>query len=264
MASDMLIEVFGDQSVSPLPLALRSGDLVRGFRIVGTDPDTGALGEGIEAQLRFAHEHMRRSIESVGGSRANIAHVSMYFQDFARDREAMNPPWVDAFPDDNDRPTYKFLTSDLPGDLLVYMDYHAVLGHSRQVLNVEGVAHTNPIPLGVRMGPYLFSSRILPYDPSTGRPPEDVHDQAQHLFQNAEALLKTGGMDWSNVRQCRAFVADLANLPLVTDRWAQLYPDEETRPVLHPLRYGGGALQVMIEVLASLDEETRTRGLADG
>ena len=91
-----------------------------------------------------------------------------------------------------------------------------------------------------------------------------MHDQAQHLFQNAEALLKTGGMDWGNVKQCRAFVADLANLPLVTDRWAQLYPDEETRPVLHPLRYGGGALQVMIEVLASLDEETRTRGLADG
>ena len=145
MASDMLIEVFGDQSVSPLPLALRSGDLVRGFRVVGTDPDTGDLGDGIEAQLRFAHEHMRRSVESVGGSRANIAHVSMYFQDFARDREAMNPPWVDAFPDDDDRPTYKFLTADLPGDLLVYMDYHAVLGHSRQVLNVEGVAHTNPI-----------------------------------------------------------------------------------------------------------------------
>ena len=153
MPNDMLIEVFGDQSVSPLPVALRSGELVRGFRIVGADPDTGALGEGIDAQLRFAHEHMRRSIESVGGSRANIAQVSMYFQDFARDREAMNPPWVDAFPDDDDRPTYKFLTADLPGDLLVYMDYHAVLGHSRQVLNVEGVAHTNPIPLGVRMGP---------------------------------------------------------------------------------------------------------------
>ena len=264
MPNDMLIEVFGNQSVSPLPVALRSGDLVRGFRIVGADPDTGALGEGIDAQLRFAHEHMRRSIESVGGSRANIAQVSMYFQDFARDREAMNPPWVDAFPDDDDRPTYKFLTADLPGDLLVYMDYHAVLGHSRQVLNVEGVAHTNPIPLGVRMGPYLFSSRILPYDPSTGRPPEDVLDQAEHLFRNAEALLHTGGMDWSNVKQGRAFVADLANLPLVADRWAQLYPDESTRPVLHHLRYGGGALQVMIEVLASLDEETRTRGLADG
>ena len=241
-------------------MALRSGELVRGFRIVGADPDTGALGEGIDAQLRFAHEHMRRSIESVGGSRANIAQVSMYFQDFARDREAMNPPWVDAFPDDDDRPTYKFLTADLPGDLLVYMDYHAVLGHSRQVLNVEGVAHTNPIPLGVRMGPYLFSSRILPYDPSTGRPPEDVLDQAEHLFRNAEALLHTGGMDWSNVKQGRAFVADLANLPLVADRWAQLYPDESTRPVLHHLRYGGGALQVMIEVLASLERGNPHKG----
>lgn len=254
MPRDMLVEVFGDQRLNPLPVALRSGDLVRGFRIVGADPDTGAIGDGIDAQLRFAHEHLRHSVESLGGSRDNVAHVSMYFQDFARDREAMNPPWVDAFPDENDRPTYKFLTADLPGDLLVYMDYFAVLGHRRQLLSVPGVAHTNPIPLGVRMGPYLFSSRVLPYDPATGRPPEDVQEQARHLFQNTEALLKTGGMGWSNVRQGRAFVADLANLPLVTGPWAQLYPDEAARPVLHSLRYGGGALQVMLEVLAGEDD----------
>ena len=247
------IEIFGDQNVNPLPVGLMFGDMVRGFRIVGTDPTTGELGAGIEAQLKNAHQNMKRSIESVGGTTANIAHVSMYFQDFSRDREAMNPPWVEAFPDENDRPTYKFLTADLPGDELVYMDYFATLNHSRQVLNVSGVAHTNPIPLGVKMGPYLFSSRVLPYDPSTGKPAEGVEAQADHLFLNVEALLKTGGMSWSNVTQGRAFVADLANLPLVTGRWEKLFPDAASRPVLHHLKYGGGALQVMLEILASED-----------
>ncbi len=248
------IEIFGDQNVNPLPLGLKSGDLVRGFRIVGTDPQSGDLGEGIQSQLTNAHMNMQRSIESVGGTTANIAHVSMYFQDFTRDREAMNPPWVEAFPNESDRPTYKFLTADLPGDELVYMDYFAVLNQPRQVLNVSGVAHTNPIPLGVKMGPYLFSSRVLPYDPSTGKPAEGVEEQAEHLFQNVDALLKAGGMSWSNVRQGRAFVADFANLPLVTDRWKKLFPDATSRPVLHPLKYGGGALQVMLEILASEDK----------
>jgi enamine deaminase RidA (YjgF/YER057c/UK114 family) len=249
----IFIEIFGDQSVSPLPVALRSGDMVRGFRIVGTDPNTGELGKDIGTQLKNAHQNMKLSIESVGGTTANIAQVSMYFQDFGRDREAMNPPWVDAFPDESDRPTYKFLTANLPGDELVYMDYFAVLNQPRQVLNIPGVAHTNPIPLGVKMGPYLFSSRVLPYDPGTGKPPEGVEAQAEHLFNNVEALLKTGGMSWSDVKQGRAFVADLVNLPLVTRRWEKLFPDASTCPVLHPLKYGGGALQVMLEIIASED-----------
>ena len=147
MANDMLIEVFGDQGVSPLPVAVRSGDLVRGFRIVGTDPDTGVLGDGIDAQLRFAHEHMRRSIESAGGSRANIAHVSMYFQDFARDREAMNPPWVDAFPDESDRPDVQVPNGrPPPATCWCTWTISRCWDNSRQTLSVEGVAHTNPIP----------------------------------------------------------------------------------------------------------------------
>ena len=248
---ETFVELFGDQGVSPLPVGLRSGDIVRGFRIVGTDSMTGKLGADIETQLKNAHVNMKRSIESVGGTTANIAHVSMYFQDFGRDREAMNPPWVQAFPDENDRPTYKFLTADLPGEELIFMDYFAVLNHPRQVLNVPGVAHTNPIPLGVKMGPYLFSSRVLPYDPSTGAPAEGVEAQAEFLFGNVEALLEAGGMAWSNVDQGRAFVADFANLPVVTDRWEQIFPNTETRPVLHSLKYGGGALQVMLEFIAS-------------
>ena len=244
-------DLFGDQSISPLPIGLRSGDMVRGFRIIGTDPDTGKLGANIETQLKNAHANMERSIKSVGGTSANIAHVSMYFKDFGRDREAMNPPWVQAFPDQNDRPTYKFLTANLPGEELISMDYFAVLNHPRQVLNVSGVEHTNPIPLGVKIGPYLFSSRVLPYDPSTGAPPEDVEAQSEFLFGNVEALLEAGGMAWSNVNQGRVFVADLAHLPVVTDRWEQIFPNAETRPVLHSLKYGGGALQVMLEFIAS-------------
>ena len=49
---ETLIELFGDQNISPLPVGLRSGNLIRGFRIVGADPETGKLGANIETQLK--------------------------------------------------------------------------------------------------------------------------------------------------------------------------------------------------------------------
>lgn len=252
--SPAVLEIFTDQNADPIPIGSRSGDLVHGFRIAGTDPATGELGAGIEAQLKNAYATMRQCVESAGGTTANIAHVSMYWANFQRDREAMNPPWVEMFPDGTDRPTYKFMPANLPGGQLISLQFFAVIGQRRRVLSVQGVAHTNPIPLGVRIGRYLFSSRVLPYDPSTGQAADGAEPQAEFVFQNATALLKAGGMSWPDVRQGRAFLADSAHQPLVDSRWEALFPDAATRPVLHTSRYGGGALQVMLEIFAALDD----------
>jgi enamine deaminase RidA (YjgF/YER057c/UK114 family) len=255
-----LTEIFVDQNGGPIPIGSRVGDLVHGFRIVGTDPATGELGDGIEAQLKNAYANMRRCVESAGGTTANIAHVSMYWANFQRDREAMNPSWVEMFPDETDRPTYKFMPADLADGLLILMQFFAVLGQRRRVLNVEGVAHTNPIPLGVRIGRYLFSSRVLPYDPSTGQAVNGAEAQAEFVFQNTTALLKAGEMSWPDVRQGRAFIADPAHQPLVDSRWEAIFPNAATRPVLHTSRYGGGPLQVMLEIFAALDDRTPAGG----
>lgn len=244
-------ELFGDQSIDPIPLGIRVGDLVHGLRITGKDPKTGKLGDGIEAQLKNAYANMRICVENAGGTTANIAQVSMFFADFQADRGAMNPPWIEMFPDENDRPPYKFIPASLPDRERVHFEFFAVLGQGRKVLSVAGVAHTNPIPLGVRIGGYLFSSRVLPYDPGTGQPANGAQAQAEFVFQNTTALLLAGGMSWQDVLQGRAFLADLAHEPLVEGRWQARFPNAASRPVLHSVRYGGGALQVMLEIIAS-------------
>jgi 2-iminobutanoate/2-iminopropanoate deaminase len=248
----MSISVFVNQDVDPIPVGTLAGDLLHATRITGRDPQTGKLGEGIKEQLANAYATMKLAVENAGGSIDNIAHVSMYWADFANDRGEMNPPWVEFFPKDDDRPTYKFMPSPhLPEGERVAFEFFAVLGQRRKLLAVEGVAHTNPIPLGVRIGRYLFSSRMLPYDPSTGAAADGPENQAEFLFGNTEALLKTGGMGWSNVVQGRAFLAEPAHLALVEARWQKAFPRAERRPVLHKVRYGGGALQVMLEVIAT-------------
>ena len=103
------ISVFGNQDLDPIPVGTLAGDLLHVNRISGRDPKTGALGVGIEAQLKNAYANMKLAVENAGGSIDNIAHVSMYWADWGRDREQMNPPWVEFFPKDDDRPTYKFM-----------------------------------------------------------------------------------------------------------------------------------------------------------
>ncbi len=248
----MAIEVFGNQDIDPRPLGTVADDLLRGTRITGRDPQTGKLGDGIQAQLKNAYANMRICVESAGGSIDNIAHVSMYWANFGTDRDEMNPPWVEFFPKDEDRPTYKFMPApNLPEGERIAFEFFAVLGARRKLLAVDGVAHTNPIPLGVRIGRYLFSSRMLPYDPATGAPADGAEKQAEFLFTNTDALLHKGGLSWSNVVQGRAFFGDVAHRPLLDARWEAKFPDAARRPTLHRVRYGGGAIQVMLEVIAT-------------
>jgi 2-iminobutanoate/2-iminopropanoate deaminase len=249
------LSVFGNPDLDPIPAGTLVGDLLHLNRISGRDPLTGALPDGIEAQLKNAYANMKAAVQNADGNLDNVAHVSMYWADWATDREQMNPPWVAAFPNDDDRPTYKFMPApNLPPGERIAFECYAVIGQRRKLLAVEGVAHTNPIPLGVRIGRYVFSSRMLPYDPSTGKPAEGAESQARYLFANTEAMLQQGGMGFGDVVYGRAFLADPASQRAMVDAlWQKAIPDAARRPALNRVKYGGGALQVMLEVIARQD-----------
>ena len=249
------ISVFGNQDLDPIPVGTLVGDLLHATRISGRDPQTGMLVDDIRVQLRNAYANMRLAVENAGGTLDNVAHVSMYWANWSTDREEMNPPWVEVFPDAADRPTYKFMPApNLPQGERIAFECYAVMGARRELLAVEGVAHTNPIPLGVRIGRYVFSSRMLPYDPSTGKAAEGAEAQARFLFANTAAMLARGRMGWQDVVYGRAFLADPpTQRPLVDEHWHTVFPDAAKRPVLNRVKYGGGPLQVMLEVIARQD-----------
>jgi enamine deaminase RidA (YjgF/YER057c/UK114 family) len=140
------------------------------------------------------------------------------------------------------------MSAELGGGQWVSVEYFAVLGAHRQVLHIPGVAHGNPIPMGVRAGRYLFSSRVLPMDPATGKPGPDAETQTELVFANVDALLEVGGMAWGDVAQGRAFLADLDSLSLVRERWAA----RGAGGALHPLQYQvAPSLLVMLEIFAA-------------
>lgn len=246
----MVREIF--VASDPIPVGTRVHDLIHVTRIAG-----GSTGS-IQDQGRRAIDRMRESVEAAGGSLDNIAHVSFFFADLKSSPaffssapppgiSALNPLWVETFPNADDRPTYKFMTAPLPAGCLVNIEYFAVVGARRRLLEVPGVAHTNPIPLGVAIGDYLFSSRVLPHDPSTGKPDAHPAKQIDQVFANTTQLLQAGGFSWSDVTQGRAFIAEERLASSVEAAWQK----NATKGRLHTQLYAAApALKVMLEVFA--------------
>jgi 2-iminobutanoate/2-iminopropanoate deaminase len=242
-----VIEIFINADKDPIPCGIRLGNLIHGLRLFGTEPQTGALGQGIEQQLQFAFSNLRRCVEAGGATLDNVAQVSFFLKN-REDLRSVNPLWVEMFPNDQDRPTYKFMQANLPGDQLVSLECFALAGERRTTLQIPNVAHTNPIPMGVRIGNMLFSSRVLPYDAQTGKPADSVERQAECLFQNVRTLLQLGGARPEHITQGRLFLFDRAHLPMAEKHWHALVG---AGPTLHTVQYGlAPALQVMLEFIA--------------
>jgi 2-iminobutanoate/2-iminopropanoate deaminase len=246
-------EIFANQETDPVPIGIKVDDLVHGLRITGADPATGKLPESLEAQSEQALANLQRAVEAAGGSLDNVAQVSFFFKNFAGSimRDVINPLWVKLFTDENSRPTYKFMPApDLPDNQLVHLEFWAVLGQKRTSIQIPNVAHTNPIPFGVRIGRYLFSSRCLPMDPETGSNAEGLENQLACSLGNASTLIDMARLSWSDVTQGRVFLTDLNNLPIVAERWQEKFGHAPAAP-LQPVLYGvGGNAHVYVEFMA--------------
>jgi 2-iminobutanoate/2-iminopropanoate deaminase len=118
-------------------------------------------------------------------------------------------------------------------------------------IEVEGLQHSVPIPLGCRVGPVLATSGIGGRDPKTGKLAPDANQQARQCFENLKSVLAAGGCDLGDVVKLTVYLGDEAHREAIAKPWLECFPDPHQRPARHalvvPLR--GGAL-VQLEALA--------------
>jgi 2-iminobutanoate/2-iminopropanoate deaminase len=220
----------------PIPVGVRNGDVIHGLRISGVDPSD-------------ALDNLHHAVERSGASLDNVAQVSFFVKDPAL-LKTINPAWLRMFPDDNDRPTYKFMTADLSAERPVHLEFFAVAGQRRKLLHIPNVAHNNPIPMGVRIGRYVFSSRVLPYDPQTGQPAESVERQAECLFQNIRTLLDVAEAQPEHITQARLFLFDLDSFQLAQRYWEAFVVGSATPPLQVTPYTLAPSLKIMLEFIA--------------
>ena len=123
--------------------------------------------------------------------------------------------------------------------------------HGRSI-EVAGIGHNAPIPLGARVGALLCSSGIAGKDPATGKLSEDPARQVAQAFANLDAFLAAGGATLAHLAKLTLYASDPAQVrDAVNAEWLARFPDPQDRPARHLLTY---ALQhgmvVQLEALA--------------
>ena len=121
------IHVEGVQHGEPIPIGARVGNMIFSSGVIGADPSTGQVPEDLESQCVFAFANMRTLVENAGGTVQNIGSIKVYTKDRSQ-REAVNRPWLEMFPDEDDRPARHAIEYDaFPPGVLVQLEVIAVI-----------------------------------------------------------------------------------------------------------------------------------------
>jgi 2-iminobutanoate/2-iminopropanoate deaminase len=228
----------------PIPDAICIDDL---FFAPNIAPEKG---DDFEAQLNSALTNMQTILERAGLTKDAVAHVTVYMPDVNL-RPRLNTVWAEWFPNSADRPPHKYVpVDDLPPGQLVRLQVFAVRDAQRQVLDIPGMAHGDPMSMGVRMGDLVFSSRIVGTNTATGTTPPDPHEQARLAIDNVRTLLSNAGASPADLTQILAFITD------DVDRSALLgaLPAVGAPPTKFLNAHLPGGATVRLEVIASLSD----------
>ena len=121
------IHVDGVKHGAPIPMGARVGNMIFSSGIMGADPATGTVPEDLESQCVFAFANMKTMVENAGGTIKNIGTIKVYMKDRSQ-REAVNRPWLEMFPDEDDRPARHAIEyAAFPPGVLVQLEIVAVV-----------------------------------------------------------------------------------------------------------------------------------------
>ena len=96
MVNTVIVSEKLPKSDLPFSHGFRGGNLVFTSGQTGTDPKTGQVVEGIEAQTRQTLENVEAVLEAAGCSRRDVVKVTVFLADM-RDYAAMNKVYASFF-----------------------------------------------------------------------------------------------------------------------------------------------------------------------
>ena len=221
--------------------ASRVGNLVITSGIPGINRKTGVLPETPAEQFQLAYENLRFVLESMGvAERDEIAHLTVFIPDPSF-RNLINRGWMALYPD-GERPARKTNQVPLPEGMFVQLQAIAVVGEKRVALEIPGLAHRDPLPMGVKAGPYVFSSVISPQDPKTGETVKGgALAQIKQGFENVKLLMEQAGGTVDDANHLWVFMKNFDHQPAMVDEWVAVYPKEGDRPARKTVQYELGA-----------------------
>ena len=241
VATRQVFTISGGQGGSA-PAGTRMGDYVFSSTISGVDPKSGKLGDGPEQQIEFAYQNMRSLIEQAGITTDNVAHITNFIGDQSL-RAHLNKPWLETFPDENNRPARKTTQFEMPAGQLIQLQMLAVANQRRERLELPGRGHRDPLPNGVKMGNMVYSSVITAQDPATGQNIEDPKGQIDQCFNSQLDLIRLAGGSDDSILHHWVFMSDFDYQPYMVEVYLRHFPEFGNRAARKTVRYPGAFIQ---------------------
>lgn len=224
------------------------GDLFALTGVLGLDPASGELATGVEAQFHHAFTNLAAIAEEIGFGLREIARVTVFAPD-AGHRPLINPPWLVLWPDAEDRPARKTTHVPLAEGVHVELEVVGVRGGPERVsIEMEGLRHGDPLPMGARIGRYVFSSVIIATSPGDGPNPTGV-SAIEQAFANMAAFVDAAGASMDDVSNVWTYLGMWDLHPDYVDVWVDRFKDEHSRPSRKTFYYPRINIQLQCEAV---------------
>jgi 2-iminobutanoate/2-iminopropanoate deaminase len=214
--------------------------------VTGVDPVTGTLPSSADEQFRQAFSNLRAVADLAGVQLDEVGRITVFTPDPAN-RPLINPPWLDLFPDATSRPARKTTHFPLADGVHVELEAVGVRGARRVAVEIEGVRHKDPLPMGARLGRYVFSSVIVPDVPGGG----EVERVAaiEQCYRNMASFMEAAGGSLDDVSSVWTYMGMWDLHPEMVDIWVDAFPDEASRPSRKTLYYPRTSIQMQCEAV---------------
>jgi len=232
------------------PDLVRAGDLFFTSGVRGVDLRTGELPEDPAAQFLNAWHNLAALVQGAGFSTDNIGLVTNFI-DSQEYRAHINTGWLELFPERSDRPARKTTSFPLPDGVGVELQAFGVADQRRTCIEVRGLTHRDPLPNAARLGAYVFSSVIVPWDLATSEPVVGEDAQTDQCFDNMRILMEEAGGTVDDVVLQWVYLNDFAYQPYMVDVYLEAWPVSQYQAARKTFRYPMGA-QIQIQAIGRI------------
>jgi 2-iminobutanoate/2-iminopropanoate deaminase len=226
------------------------GNLFFTSGVRGVDLQSGHLPEDPAEQYRNAWHNLAALVEGAGFTTDNIGLVTNFIdsQDY---RAHINPGWLKLFPDATNRPARKTTSFPLPPGVGVELQAFGVRDETRTCIELPGLKHRDPLPNAARLGDYVFTSVIVPWDLSTSETVVGEDAQTDQCFDNMRLLMEQAGGSVDDVVLQWVYLNDFAYQPYMVDVYLEAWPIEQYQAARKTFRYPMGA-QIQIQCIGRI------------
>ena len=122
----------------------------------------------------------------------------------------------------------------------------------RQVIELEGFAHGNPIPVAVKIGNMVYSGAV-PGTNEAGVTPDDPEAQIAQVFKNIQRIVEAAGGTVADIAKLDVKLTDMSLRPTVNTYWLAMFPNPHDRPARHTTQGSLNGNQVIsVELVCAL------------